>query len=373
MPNMAPRGLGGTTLTGDASGPAKQVWGCLPTETTYRKGAFVYGWNPDVGVTNGLPGSWLVLWADEARAPASASATVMANNGYVHVWIAWVESVPKVADTYRIRRPDGSVVADVPHTQLAVTDTDPRPGTGAYTVSSILAGGEGGAVTTNAVTLGTAPTWIAYPAYQGGNTVSWVDRSSGDGSGMRWYKNGAIWSTQARTPSTQFAEADYGAAIGAIESYRVVTMVNGWEGGSTDTRSVTLPPGPPRIQYLRPLGNGTHLDFLVYGPSGVWTYLEVHASYWAGDEMYPGPPPYGGDWRWIANVWPSTPPVQNEQNWNHLSNQYLDTRQVETGPEYGGYKPISCMLIAVRTHSVAGITDWVYTNKVCSWWATEYG
>jgi hypothetical protein len=359
MPNMAPRGLWGTPPGATAHASAKQVWACLPTETTYRKAAFVYGWTPDVGTTNGLPGSWQPVWADAARPPASATAAVQVGSGYAQVKVDWVESVPRVADAYRITRPDGTIVADVAYTTLTWTDTDPRPGTGAYTVSSSLAGDLGGSVSTNSVTLGTAPTWIQYPYYTG--SIVWQDRSSADGSGMRWYKNGVHWTTQHRTPSTTYAEGD-GATAGAVQTYQVCTMVNGHQGACTDVRSVVVPTIPPRPQYLRhanappidcppcyPVEYVTPagwMETLVYGPESpaVWDYVEVQFFQTGGWQP-------SGDWVHLAWVYPST---------QTTSIAFSTTRSGWVG---------ACATVRARTYSPGSqISEWAYTGENCTYY-----
>jgi hypothetical protein len=354
MPNMVPRGLWGTP-PGGVSVSAKQVWACLPTETTYRKATFIYGWSPDVGTTNGLPGSWQSVWADAARPPVNASATVMAYSGYVHVWIAWAESNPRVASAYRITRPDGTIAADVSYTSLNYTDTDPRPGTGAYTVTGILDGVPGGSIATNSVTLGSPPTWTQYPYYDGG--IAWQQQSASNGSGMRWYKNGYHWTTQNRAPSTNFADRD-AALAGNTQSYQVFTMVNGYQGQGTDVRSVQVPTIPPRPQYLRvgwpgpPLywppyagDPAQYMETLVYGPGdgAVWDQVEVQRKL---RNTY-GEPSFDTGYEHLAWVYPSTqynPILFPSTTW--------------------AYQP-RCGTVRARTYSPGSISEWVYTDEFC--------
>src|SRR5688572_27410539 len=56
---------------------------------------------------------WELVWAKNAGSPDSATISYQTTPG-TQVTINWVPSSPAIADSYRIRRPDGSLVATVP-------------------------------------------------------------------------------------------------------------------------------------------------------------------------------------------------------------------------------------------------------------------
>jgi hypothetical protein len=177
MPNLPGKGLFGP-------GPAVGVWATMSGTTPLPA---VKVW---CGDANGVP---VLVWAATAGASTGVSASYSASPS-TRVTVSWTNPSPVVADSYEIRRPDGSLAGTALRTDTTFYDNDPRPLSGSYIVRAILGASHADAAS-NSLNLSTAPqslagSWTGAANY--GWSLTWSAPSWGAPDSYNVYANGAL-------------------------------------------------------------------------------------------------------------------------------------------------------------------------------------
>lgn len=183
---------------------------------------------------NGVP---VLVWASGAQAPSGASASYSATTKAVT--ITWTNPAgPVKADSFDVKRADGSLVGSVTAPALTIVDDDPRPLTGSYTVTARLAGGSSTAVATNSLSLAANPGAVTgtFTTPSRGWAVAWSAPSYGAPDGYNVYGNGVLLvSVAGNVTGWTHKWVPAGTSI----TYEVRAVLAGVEGGRSSVTKVT--------------------------------------------------------------------------------------------------------------------------------------
>lgn len=156
MPNLPGKGL---FARADGAGVGAgtepiSLSGTVPGSTTPQSAIEVWA-----GDSTNTP---QLVWASTADPVTSVVATYSAPGGASQVVVTWtVHAAPAKADSYLVKRPDGSVAGTATgQTTATFTDTDPRALTGSYTVTAQLGSVSSAPVSSNSLSLNAAPTSV---------------------------------------------------------------------------------------------------------------------------------------------------------------------------------------------------------------------
>lgn len=267
MPNLSPRGLWGTPAGSSTPTAASQVWATLPGETTPQEALEVW-----CGAADGTP---VLVFATTPGTPSSVTASYSSTDGTVTV--AW--SSPVAADSFVVKRSDGSTVGTVGASHTSIVDTAPRALTGAYTVTAMLGADAGTPASSSSLALANPPQ--SPTATVSGSTVvvGWLPPTYGQpATSYRIERNGSTVATVSRTLTTW---TDTNPPVGTVATYSVVPVFGSTSGASaSDTESV--PAAVPTSVALAAVGSNT-LRVSWAHPSGSRTGYEVerYVSSWA--------------------------------------------------------------------------------------------
>lgn len=261
MPNISPRGLYGWPREGPGTSPgaASEVW-VVRSDGTWCAASQVYEWCVNTANPNG---AWVPVWGAADAAAMTNPLTVNAaqlggrTTGVITVRVSWTLPSDVFANSWRVFRPDGSVVGDVANTgasTLVTTDTDPRPTPtgGQYRVAPVLGGVVGTGTLSNSLILGAAPLVTTAVMNMTDNRVDLNASTSPDtfttvelwrvGEGAPWWTGGP-W-----VAGTVWYDPNY--PPGQPVTYRICSLVNGRRGGCTDWSPVDTKPKAPRPQWV---------------------------------------------------------------------------------------------------------------------------
>lgn len=270
MPNISPKGLFGRAGTSGAGLAAIEVWGTLPGSTVVRAALEVWA-----SGANGVP---VLVWASAAGAPSAVTATYDANQNVV---ISWTPAA--AADSYVVKRPDGSTVTTV--STSYVTDMQPRALSGAYTVTPSLGAQTGSPVASNSLNLTTAPSAVTATLVSGQVQVQvgWNHPAYGQPSvGYRIDRNGVTAATLGKTITTW---TDTNPPAGQITTYAVVPLHNNSTTGTSGSDTEGVPAAVPTGVTLVPFGSN-NLRLAWSHPSGSRTgyTVERNVSSWVAHQ-----------------------------------------------------------------------------------------
>jgi hypothetical protein len=237
VPNLLPKGIWGE-VDGQVLA-ADEVWATLPGSTVPRSASQVW-----CSGDNGVP---VLVWAAAALAPTGVAAAY--NAATQQVAVTWTLPAETTADTWEIRRPDGTVAGQVAGTVTQFTDIDPVAVTGTYKVVGLLGGKTGAQAASNSVALGNAvgsftQTWVGSPSF--GPKLSWTHPSYGRPEQYRIYQAILTTTTGPYTLLATIAgnSLDYQITgfppqtAGQGRFYMIVPVLSNTEGAS-DTEFVT--------------------------------------------------------------------------------------------------------------------------------------
>lgn len=279
MPNIAPLGLWGEPDgTGGAPSAVVDLVATLPGETTPRNALEVW-----CGDAAGVP---RLVWARLADSPTSATATYVSGSPAANgkVTIAWVPQSPVRADSYLVKRADGSVVGTATQSAGSIDDLAPRPITGAYTVAGVLAGvADTSPTSTNSLSLGlTVATYVAelWPTPVSHPYLHWTQPTWGKPHEYQLFRDGALYVT---LDGAALSYDDLGHNPGAAQIYEVFPVLAGVAGtGSGATALATVPLAPISVSLSSPGYDLIRLNF--YYPGGSIARYEVQRY----DDAAPG-------------------------------------------------------------------------------------
>lgn len=241
MPNVAPRGWWGRGSTG-AAGEVTDAWVGDPDGTgEYVPIETVFCWDEALG-------EYVVLWSRTAGSPVSAAASYQTSPG-TQVTVEWVLPDPHLADSFNIRRPDGSLAGTVASSQTTFVDPDPRPLNGAYRVHGVLAGQQGPATLTNSLDLRLPPATVNTSVVDNGTasssvTVTWTHNALGRPDQYAVYRDDTLVGTVS---GTTLAFSDENPLRGQVSTYSVRARLSGVTsaiGTAASATSVAAAPPP---------------------------------------------------------------------------------------------------------------------------------
>lgn len=211
-----------------ATSKVLDLWATLPGQTLPVQ--VKEAWT---ALANGVP---VLVWASQPKAPVSATAA------YTHtpsprVTVTWTLAVPPIAESYEIKRPDGSLAGTVGIGVTSYVDTAPRPLSGAYRVEATLAGAPNVGVATNSLDLGAPPILTAAWAVSQVN-LTWSHPAFGIPGNYQVERNGAPVSPLLAGVAASWQ--DTAPLRGTVTSYTLRVVLSGLNGGS-DTENVNVP------------------------------------------------------------------------------------------------------------------------------------
>lgn len=228
MPNLPDKGLFVASPTTLQIVPVPEVFG---SNASGVPAGAIEVW---AAADNGVP---VLVWVSGAVAPSGASASYSATTKAVT--ITWTNPAgPVKADSFDVKRADGSLVGSVAAPALTLVDNDPRPLTGSYSVTARLAGGSAVAVATNSLSLaantGTLTGTFTTPS--SGWALAWSAPSYGAPDGYNVYGNGVLL---AAVGPTVLAWTHAWVPAGTSITYEVRAVLSGIEGGRSSVTKVT--------------------------------------------------------------------------------------------------------------------------------------
>lgn len=272
MPNVAPRGLFGRAQgvdTGPPS-PAVEVVATGPGSTVPVPAVQVWASGPD-----GIP---VLVWSATASPPTAAAAAYSGATG--NVTITWTPAAVEAADTYTVKRADGSVAGSVGVGVNTLVDSSPRPLNGTYTVTASLGTVNAAPFATNSLTLAAAPASMSatFNAGTGNVDVVWTHPAYGAPHNYQVRRDGVAFTPNLSGTSVSFTDTT--PPRGAQPVYLVYPMLSGFlASNASDVENVPamVPtsvaltvPSPPPVQRV----------VLTWAApaSGVWTGFEVQKN-----------------------------------------------------------------------------------------------
>lgn len=283
MPFKSGRAIYGYPREGAGTFPslASEFYAVKPGDNTFSPVTEIYLWcesSPGVG-------SWVPMWVSSASAPASASASYggLLGNPVVVTWT--LPAGPEWADSYTVRRADGSLVGSTPTGVLTLNDTSPRALNGAYTVTANL-GSTASTTPTNSLSLAAPPTSLSVTwnfVYGPGAAVSltWNHPSYGLPHQYRIYRNGVLMATISGTTNSW---ADLVPLRGQVSTYEVRPFFATEGAGVSGAIAIPAANPVPSLGVVPSFGYGLRLSWPAL--TGTVTGFEV--------ELY-GP--------WTSNIW----------------------------------------------------------------------
>jgi titin len=279
MPNVPPRGIYGCLTTLGAFLPAKDVSAVKPGDTTYTPAQYVWTW---CGPND--TGAWQVVWGRVVSPPVLPAAVYV--NDVTNVAVTWTLPSPNVSNGWIVRRPDGSEVGRVAATTTQLTDQNPLPGTGAYTVAGFDSGGaESAAVATNSLSITLTPATATATLVGGDVKVDWTTGPQGQPD--KW----AVWNvTDNKWEATTVAAAlrtftVTGLATGKLYTFAVYPYINDVQATGKNTASVGVPAADPISVALAAINapavgaaSADQIQLTWAAPSGTVTGYEVESS-----------------------------------------------------------------------------------------------
>jgi len=182
------------------------------------------------------------------------------------VTVAWVPPDLTGADTWVVRRFDGTVVATVPVGTLTVDDGSPVPGTGTYSVEGVQGAYTGSKAFSASMTISLQPATAT--ATVSGETiiVNWTAGPQGDPDA--WYIYNA---TEGGWLATGLAGSARTFTTPAMTPGRVFTIgvwpyLSGAQATGRNTNTAGIPPRVTRPQTWGPVGLNT-LQYTFWGPA----------------------------------------------------------------------------------------------------------
>lgn len=307
MPNASPRGLYGRNVSawkapvnvwarvGGVWKPAVNVWASTGTGPFARVGSARVG-------TARVGSPWRIIWGNTVNGPAIVAAAYVPVG--TKVTVSWTAPVPNTAETWTVRRFDGSVVlSGIPVSWLTIDDDSPQFGTGAYTVEGVSGGVVSAVSTSNTITIDLQPA-TAGAALSGANsaTVSWSPNAAqGVPDQWRvWNVTLGAWATGLVSGAATTATAA-SLTPGSTATFAVYPILNSAAGialqGSPLTTPVVSVPAADlgtvnlaavpsfgyglRLSWRPSPGGTTGYEVQVYGPStgNVWTPVDAAGVY----------------------------------------------------------------------------------------------
>jgi hypothetical protein len=267
MPNLSPRGLWGTPAGSSVPLAASQVWATLPGSTTPQEAVEVW-----CGAADGTP---VLVFATAPGTPTGVAAAYSSTDGTVTV--SW--TTPAAADSFVVKRADGSTVGTVGASNSQIVDTAPRALTGTYTVTALLAGMTGTPAASNSLALGSAPQDVTATLDGSTVVVGWLHPTYGQpATSYRVERNGSTVATLSRTLTTW---TDTNPPVGTVTTYAIVPVF-GSTTGTSDSDTESVPAAVPTSVSLVASGSN-NLRLSWAHPSGSRTGYEVerYVSSWA--------------------------------------------------------------------------------------------
>lgn len=274
MPNLPGRGLFGRPAElGPGPGlPAVNIVGSLAGSTVPRQVIRLFASDD-----NGTP---VEVWARTAAPVTSASLVYVAFARSVTV--SWVQPSPIEADTWEIRRPDGSLAGIVTWNgtgtaPTSFSDVDPRPLSGSYTVTAKLGNTTAAAVATPTLNLAAPPAGLNAAFSEPYVVLSWSHPAYGPPDSYEVWRLATINGIPTRThintlPGSSTSYNDGSPHRGAASAYELIPILSGY-GGQNASDSVNVPALPPAI--LTATRVGTTLTFGWVHNSGARTGYEI--------------------------------------------------------------------------------------------------
>lgn len=274
MPNVPPMGAFGLGPVAAPAAPTEAVdaVATLVAETTPRNVLEI--WASDAA------GVLKLVWVRVPDGPASATvgyvAATPAAGGKAAV--SWVPLVPLRSDSYRVDRPDGSVVGTATQGATALDDTAPRPLNGAYKVYARLASlVDATPAVTSVINLTMVPATFTAALVDnrpsgGGiyNHLVWTAPGYGKPHQYQIFKNGALYTTVSGDTTVY---DDAGMIMGATSNYVVYPVLSGIKNATGAAASVAVPQDPPTgVVLSNPSADVLRLDWVA---PGQYSYFEV--------------------------------------------------------------------------------------------------
>lgn len=228
-------------------------------------------------VWDGNTGAWQVAWADAAAPPASVTASYVASGS--SVLLTWTNSTPRVADRWQVERPDGSVLGVVDYTTLTLSDPDPKPLNGAYTVRGLLGPLSGPATSSNTLDLRLMPVSFTATWNESLGQVDFGGTGPALGAPDSWhYYRGDDGTYVGGNTGAGPNGSDAAPHLGGLYTYSIRAVLGTTEGPAVTSAAVAVPPGAPRVQSWGPVG-ANNLRVVFWGPaSGTWTNFQIETS-----------------------------------------------------------------------------------------------
>lgn len=290
MPNVSPRGVF-VRATPGTNAPMSDGW--VYDGATYRPVERVYGWNGS---------AWVVLWAAGAASPTGVTVTWATSQ----VTVSWALPSPEVADSYAIRRPDGSLAGSVGAGIAAFVDVNPLPLNGAYTVHGVLAGVEAAGASSPVLDLRLPPTGLAATVNNAGTAAATVTLGWGFTAGRQpdqWTvrRNGAVVASLAGASTTW---TDAGPLLGEVATYSVTPVLSTVESSSAGSVVVSVPAAPPTGVTLTAMNPPIATLRLAWvSPAGSRTGFEVERNSGAGWVAHTNTHTLSSDWSTSVAGW----------------------------------------------------------------------
>lgn len=230
--NLSPRGLFLRPTPG-SSAVIDGVW-IDPDGLGFHDAEIVFAWNGT---------EWAVVWAAEAADVSSVTATWATSQ----MTVAWVIPTPEIADSYRVYRPDGSLVASVSAGSTSVIDSDPLPLNGAYEVVAVLGGVESAGASSAAIDLLLPPDSLTHSIANDGTmsaqvTLSWAFTGGRQPDQWKLYRGASLVATVTGSTTTW---VDTAPNVGAVTTYTIEPWLSGVASASVGTEVVSIAPCVP--------------------------------------------------------------------------------------------------------------------------------
>lgn len=273
MPNVPPKGAWGRPDIG--LGAATELVDSVATiigETTPRNVLEIW-----VGDDTGVP---VLVWVRVPDGPASATVGYVAGTPAAlgKAAVSWVPLSPLRSDSYRVDRPDGSVVGTAAQGAVGLDDTAPRPLNGTYKVYSLLAGlVDATPAVTSAINLTQNPASFTAALVDnrpsGGaiyNHLVWTAPGYGKPHQYQIWRNGVFYVTVSGDTTSY---DDTGMIMGSTMSYTVYPVLSGIKNATGLTAAVAVPTDPPTSVVLsNPAADTLRLSWV---PPGQYSYFEI--------------------------------------------------------------------------------------------------
>lgn len=269
MPNVPGKGVWGRPDGAGIGAPTEMVEGVATLPATTAPLGITQVW---IGGPTGTP---VLVWSAVATPPTGASAAFSAPT---QVTVSWVPASILAADSYLIKRPDGSTAGTaVGGSTTSFIDPDPRPLTGSYTVTAQLGSVSAAPVATNSLNLAAQTQSLA--ATNGLTNrvdLTWAHPTYGQPDLYLVYRDG-VYLGPLGGNVTAWNDTSIGA--GAY-TYSIVAQLSGQVGGTAPSIvGTTIPTAPTSVLTGYNNGNG-QLEVIVNSslPGGYQFELEIYTT-----------------------------------------------------------------------------------------------